>query len=218
VKKKKTRPFVFQPLAKKKMGDAGAAAGAAAVPARRKRAFDWDAWAGAGAAAPENKTKRTPPRFVSVLTEKYGDLFGALNDDEEECTSLAHCVSLDLAMGRGIAKEFKMRFGGVEELKRKATKVGETVSLDLSREGQCVYYMITKEKYFGKPTYETLGAALESLKDLCVTNGTRRVAMPRIGCGLDRLDWPRVRDLILETFSGTKMEIVVYQMDTPSDG
>ena len=34
--------------------------------------------------------------------------------------SLAHCVSADMRMGKGIAVEFKKRYGHVEELKEQS--------------------------------------------------------------------------------------------------
>jgi hypothetical protein len=47
--------------------------------------------------------------MTSNLTEIKGDLF-----DAKEC--LCHCVSADFYMGKGIAVEFKERFGHVDEL------------------------------------------------------------------------------------------------------
>lgn len=46
------------------------------------------------------------------LEEVVGDLFSV-----KENISLAHCVSADLAMQKGIAKLFKEKFNKVEELK-----------------------------------------------------------------------------------------------------
>ena len=46
------------------------------------------------------------------LTEKKGDLF----KDSEESAALAHCISEDCRMGKGIAVLFKNKFGGVSEL------------------------------------------------------------------------------------------------------
>ena len=43
--------------------------------------------------------------------EQLGDLFQVPNN-----VSLAHCVSTDMEMGKGIAVEFKDRFGRVDEL------------------------------------------------------------------------------------------------------
>ena len=47
-----------------------------------------------------------------MLHHKTGDLFSCPETD-----SLAHCVSKDLAMGKGIAVIFKKTFGDVEELR-----------------------------------------------------------------------------------------------------
>ncbi len=51
-----------------------------------------------------------------ILTEKCGDLFSC-----PDTASLAHCVSADLAMGKGIAKLFKAKFCGVDDLKSQRT-------------------------------------------------------------------------------------------------
>ena len=53
----------------------------------------------------------TRPDGSVILQEVYGDLFGA-----SDYHSLVHCVSADFCMGKGIATEFKKRFGGVGEL------------------------------------------------------------------------------------------------------
>lgn len=47
-----------------------------------------------------------------TFTEVKGDLFSC-----PPRASLAHCVSEDMAMGKGIATLFKRKFGGVGELK-----------------------------------------------------------------------------------------------------
>jgi len=48
-----------------------------------------------------------------MFTEVSGDLFTSPD-------SLVHCVSRDLHMGKGIATEFKKRFGGVDELRQQS--------------------------------------------------------------------------------------------------
>ena len=53
-----------------------------------------------------------------TFSEVRGDLF-----DCRSTASLAHCVSEDLHMGRGIAKEFKKRFEGAQELKTQGRSV-----------------------------------------------------------------------------------------------
>jgi O-acetyl-ADP-ribose deacetylase (regulator of RNase III) len=48
----------------------------------------------------------------SCIKEITGDLFKVADD-----VSLAHCVSEDLEMGKGIAREFRKLFGKVDELR-----------------------------------------------------------------------------------------------------
>lgn len=43
-----------------------------------------------------------------------------------------------------------------------------------------------------------------------VENNVQRLAIPQIGCGIDRLEWPKVKQLLMDVFSDTDMEIVVY--------
>ena len=51
------------------------------------------------------------------ITENIGNLFSV-----NENVSLAHCVSADMAMGKGIAKLFKEKFNQVENLKKQSMR------------------------------------------------------------------------------------------------
>ena len=51
-----------------------------------------------------------------MVNEVKGDLFSCPDDE-----SLAHCISADIRMGKGIAVIFKNKFGGIEELKKQGT-------------------------------------------------------------------------------------------------
>lgn len=126
----------------------------------------------------------------------------------ESTSSLAHCVSQDLMMGKGIAKQFKRRFGRVEELKAQGRTVGG-VSF-LQERNRYLFYLITKERYFYKPTYDSLKSSLEELRDKCLLLGVKELAIPKIGCGLDRLEWYKVQPIIENVFRHTNMTIKVY--------
>ena len=73
-----------------------------------------------------------------ILREIVGDLFAAPSDH-----SLAHCVSEDLHMSQGIAKQFKNRFGNIEELLLQSPKVGNVVFLKSGE--RYIYYLVTKK-------------------------------------------------------------------------
>jgi O-acetyl-ADP-ribose deacetylase (regulator of RNase III) len=114
--------------------------------------------------------------------------------------ALVHCISADLAMGKGIAKIFKERFGGVDELRRQHLAVGQVGVL--TRDGRFIFYMVTKPRSFHKPARADFAAALAALAAACRERGVAQLAMPRIGCGLDGLDWPWVAGRVRDAFAG----------------
>ncbi len=71
---------------------------------------------------------------------------------------------------------------------------------------------VTKPRYFHKPTYDTLRSSLLALHKHCQRNGVGELCLPRIGCGLDRLQWDRVSHMIQEVFSETDIAITVYYL------
>ena len=141
--------------------------------------------------------------MASSIEEKYGDLF-------QSTCSLAHCVSQDLKMSLGIAKTFRANFGRVNQLEKQCKKVGQVAILKV--DGRYIYNLITKEKYNGKPTYDTLRQSLIQMKEHMVLNGVKEVSMPKIGCGLDNLKWERVKPMIEEIFRETDVKITVYYL------
>lgn len=148
--------------------------------------------------------KRSKQSFT--FAEIQGDLFTC---DKE--ASLCHCVSVDMAMGKGIAVLFKNKFGKVAELKKQNASVGEGALLSRPEaKNAFVYYLVTKPKYSDKPTLQTLKSSLRWMREHAVRKGVRKIAMPKIGCGLDGLNWDDVKMMIIELFSETDIQIEVY--------
>lgn len=140
-----------------------------------------------------------------IIKEIKGDLFTA-----PETHALAHCVSRCFTMGAGIAEKFREKFGSVSELLSQKRNVGETACLTChlpnsgeSDKERCryIFYLVTKDKYYHKPTYTSLRSALLDMRSQAVKLGIKHIAMPRIGCGLDRLEWPLVCKVLEELFT-----------------
>ncbi|XP_048515544.1 uncharacterized protein LOC125502056 [Athalia rosae] len=126
---------------------------------------------------------------VLQITEEIGDLFSAPTD-----YALAHCVSEDFKMGAGIAKKFAETFQNRELLLQQQIKIGGVARLKVKNRN--IFYLVTKTKYYEKPTYKTVETALRTLRKACEKEKIYKIAMPQIGCGLDGLNWGRVKGLI----------------------
>jgi len=147
-----------------------------------------------------------------VYREETRDLFSVPDDYH-----LAHCISADFGMGKGIVVEFNKRF----DMKRKLQSQypdylsqwqNQGYSGDCILEGR-VLNLITKERYFHKPTYDSLTTALTVCGITCLNNNIKKIAMPVIGCGLDRLQWEKVSEIIREVFRNTDIEILVCKQE-----
>lgn len=125
---------------------------------------------------------------------------------------IAHCISADFALGAGVAKQIDDAYNMREMLNLMWGKISgmrDRWSTPACLPVANVFNLVTKERYFHKPTYEDLDAALREMKNYAVEMGVKRIAMPRIGCGLDRLNWDEVMKMLHEMFIDTDIEIMV---------
>ncbi len=136
-----------------------------------------------------------------IYREIKADLFSM-----PEEYALCHCVSSDFALGAGIAKRFAA-MGVKRELVRQYPREwhGKGYCLITTVSGRVVANLVTKQRYFNKPTLETLEQALADFRE----KAPPKIAMPKIGCGLDKLLWEDVSPVIRRIFADTDAEIMV---------
>jgi hypothetical protein len=124
---------------------------------------------------------------------------------------LAHCISADFALGAGIAKAFdsvyNMRFKLFRNYDNYEYSGGDALLVDN------VFNLVTKHKYWHKPTYDSLREALEMMKEQLDFLGATKLAVPMLGCGLDRLQWAQVENIIKDVFADTDVDIVVCVLE-----
>eukprot|EP00761_Pharyngomonas_kirbyi_P006670 gb/GECH01006678.1/.p1 GENE.gb/GECH01006678.1/~~gb/GECH01006678.1/.p1 ORF type:complete len:208 (+),score=52.27 gb/GECH01006678.1/:1-624(+) len=146
-----------------------------------------------------------------TITQVTGDLF-----DSED--SLVHCVSQDLNMGKGIAKEFKKRFGRVSELKEQRARVGGVAVLSV--DDRFVYYLVSKTRYFHKPKYQDLESSIKAMAEHMEEHRVTRISMPYIGCGLDQLQWHRVEAILRRVLGSLQhtIQVTVHGLSAPDVG
>ena len=136
-----------------------------------------------------------------------GNLFQELPNED---VYLAHCISADFGMGKGIVVEFNKYFDMKNKLTIKYKNYKWTT-------GDCILYdrvlnLITKPYYWDRPSYYTFKKAIDKMKEVVLENDIKTIAMPKIGCGLDRLEWSKVESILYNTFNDTDVYIKVYEL------
>ena len=136
-----------------------------------------------------------------TFTEIHGNLFDRKLEENE---FYVHCVSRDYACGAGIAKEFNKRYNLTPRLK----ELPRTHVMLIDD----VFNLVTKGMYYLKPSYDSLGLCLYSLLEIASALRVKTLIMPRIGCGLDKLEWNKVKEMIKDIFKDTDIAIEVYYL------
>ena len=138
-----------------------------------------------------------------VIREVSGDLFTSTE-------SLCHCISSDFRLGRGIARTFRRKFPRILELRK--LHIGRGGFVFLSVNGKYIYNLITKSRYYQKPSYLDLRKSLEAMRSHVVSRGVSRISLPRLGCGLDCLDWSVVKQILYDVFHECDIVLTVYSI------
>lgn len=143
---------------------------------------------------------------------------------------LCHCISADYKMGAGIAVDFRRMFG----IPKEKVAIGNFVitentesNIINNNDKIIVYNLVTKTHYFDKPKLKDLQKCLECMRDNLLSDTSLSndidenicISMPKIGCGLDKLDWdsevlPMIKHVFLESITekNKKFKIKVFYL------
>lgn len=145
---------------------------------------------------------------------KKGDIFTEENNRND--TVYIHCVSADFVMGKGIAKDMNKYFDCKFRCKS-LCKNDKTIE-DTMKRGAVgtfpVINLITKKRFSDKPTYSTLEYSLTKMIELIkLKHNIKVIASPKIACGLDGLDWKRVKPALIDLInkSGWNGTLIIYE-------
>lgn len=130
----------------------------------------------------------------------------------ERCP-IAHCISGDLALGAGLAKKLENKF----KIKKEFIFMG----ISQSAIGRCIktnniFNLVTKVRYNDKPKPEDLLRALTDMKIQMKKENIRKIYIPTIACGLDKLKWSLVCDILSYVFHDEPIDITVVLPDMAS--
>ena len=83
----------------------------------------------------------------------------------------------------------------------------------LKNDDRFIFYLVTKKFASYKPYYNSVEKSLKALRDLCKELNVSDLAMPMIGCGLDRLEWNVVSRIIDDVFGKSGLKITVSRYE-----
>ena len=131
------------------------------------------------------------------------------NDDTifENQTAIAHCISADAKMSKGFAETISNRINGLQDYCYKSKVfVGSVIPFWDNNAKRFIYNLVTKNKFFEKPTR----TSLENMRGHALLNNVHIITMPKIGCGLDKLSWNKILKILKDTFtdSGVLIQII----------
>ena len=163
-----------------------------------------------------------------TYTEIKGDLFQHFKKvgnntfvlPADRNIAYAHCIANDGKYGAGIAPIFINQIFDsgtfVKRFLKENPWQGHGWSLCFNRRnGEHTLLeveLITKEITFEKPTYETITEAIKHLRFECGQYEINTLRIPKIGCGLDGLDWDKVSAIIKDIFKDSLVDIEVYYL------
>ena len=139
-----------------------------------------------------------------MIIYKSGSVF------ESSTTALGHCISHDCALSKGVAKEFRERFGGINIIREQSARVGEVAVL--KHHDRVIYCLVTKWLYFQKPKLGAVASALREMKSHMLSNGISQVSLPKISSGLDKIPWYKVEGKLKEIFKDSPITVYVYTL------
>ena len=140
------------------------------------------------------------PENVRIL---QGDLL------RDKTANFGHCVSSDLAMSAGIARQVVRLYPELEKLRlnHRNLKAVSLIAHFSSKNGNRIYNLVTKIRHYDQPTYYNLRKSLCRMKSHMLTHGIKEINLPQIGCGLDTLEWARVFNIFLCLFANTDIRV-----------
>ena len=141
-------------------------------------------------------------------------IYGNENSILEQPNSIGHCISADAQMSKTFALFLSERFPRLRKTCRRANLLRDQVfPFWGSSSRRYIYNLETKEHFSDKPDLKTLATTLQYMQTHATMHGISTIAIPKIGCGLDQMNWQEVLKPLRNNFAYSEIQIVVYSLD-----
>ena len=142
-----------------------------------------------------------PDEFLQIV-------YGNENSILQQPNSNGHCISANARMSKGIAQILSERVPRLWRTCGRANLLKDQVfPFWDSSSRQYNYNLVTKEKYSNKPDLQILATTLKSMQSHATMHGVSTIAIPKIGRGLDQMNWQDVVKLLRDIFAYSDVQI-----------
>ena len=123
--------------------------------------------------------------------------------------SMAHCISADAKMSKGIALQFVDNFPTLVSLRNKENRIGTAIAICVGT--RIVYSLVTKPRFWMKPSVNTLERCLKSMLDHAIAHGIKDICVPKLASGCDKLNFDdAVMPVLEKVFGDQPVNLHVY--------
>ena len=147
-----------------------------------------------------------------IYEELKGEVFS-----EAPIFKFIQCISADLAMDKGITVDFNEKYDTKTKMyeMNPYTLISEWDSQPAAVQGFCVYSepvfnLVTKRRYYDKPTLYSMGNAIVSLKNLCMRHNIVHLAIQNTKGSIDRLKWEDVSMIFMDVLGDLDITVHVW--------
>ena len=88
--------------------------------------------------------------------------------------------------------------------------IGSSISYFLPHENKHIFKLVTRQRFYVKPSYYSLSSRFCSLAKKIEAKGITKIALTKLGCGLIRLNRDTVLRLIERNFANSNVNVIIY--------
>ena len=123
---------------------------------------------------------------------------------------IAHTISSYAEMRKGFVNTISKRIPLLKDYcKSRNCDISDIITF--RADNNLVFNLITKANHYEKPTTETIKTTLLAMRDQAPGLNLRCTAMPKIACGLDRMNWREISSLIEQAIKNSGITFYVYK-------
>ena len=122
--------------------------------------------------------------------------------------SMAHCISGDAKMSKGIAVQFVEKFPVLAKLRKVTNPVGTAVPVSVGT--RVIHCLVSKKRFWMKPTTSTLYKCLYSMFCHARLNAVTDISVPKLASGCDKMSFEWVNQILGKIFSDHVINLHVY--------